>query len=463
MRQCVKAFVCTLCLWPLALAAQTSPELSEILKRLDRLEQENRDLARQVQDLKAQLAANAERSGAPGQQPAAPAAEQSAAAPNPPPENAQERLDIQQRRIEELAQSKVEASQKFPIRLAGMALFNSFLDSRGNGGVDYPTVAAPAAERGGGTLRQTIIGLEFNGPRTLWGGSVHGSLFMDFFTGTAPLAQTFRLRTGSLEIDWKTRTIMVGQEKPIFNPREPTSLAYVGFSPLTGSGNLWLWIPQVRVEQDLLFGTGTGVRAQMGVVGTREVPPYENTTVTAAVAPSRPGLEGRFDFFHNFNENRRIEIAPGFHSSITHAGGLSIPSNLFSLDWFYNPWRPIEITGAFFSGQNVANLGTGAINQGYEIYGHYGKAIESKGGWAQLTLHAMRRVDLHFFSGQQDDRNRQLGPGDIGKNLSVGANLFFYIAPNVILAPEILQLRTTYLARGTVINNHYDLALGYRF
>ena len=458
MRDCVKAFVCALCLWPPALAAQTSPELSGILERLERLEQENRELARQIQELKAQLAAKAGGPAVTVQQSAEPSVEQ-----NQPTASTEERLDIQQRRIEEMAQTKVEASQKFPIRLAGMALFNSFLDSRGNNGSDYPTVAAPAPARGGGTLRQTIVGLEYDGPKTLWGGRVHGSVFMDFFTGNAPLAQTFRLRTGSLEIDWKTRSIMVGQEKPIFNPREPTSLAYVGFSPLTGSGNLWLWIPQVRVEQDLSFGGGTGLRALMGVVQTREVPPYENTVVPGGVAPSRPGLEGRFNFFHNFDDNRRIEIAPGFHSSITHAGGISIPSNLFSLDWFYNPWRMVEISGVFYSGKNVANLGTGAINQGYEIYGRHGKAIEGKGGWAQLTLHPLRRVDLHVFTGQQDDRNAQLAPGDIGKNLTLGANLFFYIAPNVIVAPEITQLRTMYLVRGTVINNHYDLALGYRF
>jgi len=198
-------------------------------------------------------------------------------------------------------------------------------------------------------------------------------------------------------------------------------------------------------------------------VETHEVPPYDNTPAPGGVTPARPGVEGRFEFYHNLDENRRLEFASGFHSSITHAGGFSIPSNLFSLDWFFNPWRKLEFTGAFYSGQNVANLGTGAINQGYILYRHEGEAIQSKGGWGQLTLIAARRLDFHLFTGQQDDRNSQLGPGDIGKNLLYGANLFFRIAPNVILAPEISQLRTVYLVRGTVINNHYDLALAYLF
>jgi len=212
------------------------------------------------------------------------------------------------------------------------------------------------------------VGLEFHDPKTFWDGTVHGSVYMDFFAGTAPLGQTFRLRTGSIQIDWKTTSLMVGQEKPIFNPREPSSLAQVGISPLTGAGNLWLWIPQVRVEQDFSFGAATGLRARMGVVETHEVPPYENTAVPGGLAPARPGLEGRFEFFHNLDGNRKLEIAPGFHSSVTHAGGVSIPSNLFSLDWFFNPWRRLEFSGAFYSGQNVANLGTGQINQGYSLY-----------------------------------------------------------------------------------------------
>jgi len=452
MANCIKRFGLALCLWPLVLAGQTSPELAGILERLDRLERDNRDLARQVATLESELTVVR---GEP--------AHGAAPVPAAPAQATADQLEIQQRRIDEQAQSKVEASQKFPIQLTGMALFNTFLDSRGNDGSDYPTVAAPAVGRAGATLRQTTVGLEFHDPKTFWDGTLHGSVYMDFYTGTAPIGQTFRLRTGSIQIDWKSTSLLAGQEKPIFNPREPTSLAQVGISPLTGAGNLWLWIPQVRVEQDFSFGAATGLRARMGVVETHEVPPYENTPVAGVLAPARPGLEGRFEFFHNLDDNRKLEIAPGFHSSVTHAGGVSIPSNLFSLDWFFNPWRRLEFSGAFYSGQNVANLGTGAINQGYILYRHSGEAIQSKGGWGQLTLRAARRVDFHFFTGQQDDENAQLGAGDIGKNLVFGANLFFRIAPNVILAPEISQLRTVYLARGTVINNHYDLALAYLF
>ena len=135
----------------------------------------------------------------------------------------------------------------------------------------------------GATVRQTIIGLEFGGPRTIWGGKVNGSVYMDFFAGATNSAM--RIRTASIEIDWKNRSVMAGLEKPIFNPREPSSLAQVGISPLTGAGNLWLWLPQVRFEQDLHFNATTGMRAQIGAVQTREIGPYVGHRRAGSGAP----------------------------------------------------------------------------------------------------------------------------------------------------------------------------------
>ena len=154
------SFLClALCLAPATAGAQTAPDLAKILERLDRLEQENRSLSNRY----ARCRRNWER-------------------PRQPPPTVDERIEIQQQRIEEQAQTKVEASQKFPIRLAGMALFNAFVNSKQSGGADYPVVAAPTGPgHDGATVRQTIIGLEFAGPRSDLGrqGSwvrVHGFL-----------------------------------------------------------------------------------------------------------------------------------------------------------------------------------------------------------------------------------------------------------------------------------------------
>ncbi len=448
-------FLIVLVLAPGMLAAQSqpSPELKSILERLDRLEQENRTLTEQVKELRSELAA------AKGEAAPAAATETAPAAPS-----TEERLDVQQHQIEEQAQTKVEAAQKFPIRLTGMALFNTYLNSHQNGGSTYPTLAAaPGAALAGATLRQSIVGLEFSGPQTFLGGTVRGSLYMDFASGSSSLAETMRLRTGSIELDWKSRNILVGVEKPIFNPREPASLAQVAVSPLTGAGNLWLWIPQVRLEQDVKFGSKAGFRARMGVVETREVGPYDTTGTPSGVEAVRPGLEGRYEVYYNLDSDRHFEIAPGFHTSTTHASGFSIPSNLFSLDWLLQPSRFVDLTGAFFNGQNVANLGTGALNQGYVIYKRISWPIDSMGIWGQVAVHPLRRVDLHLFTGRQNYGLRYLSTGDISRNAMFGANIFYRIAPNVLIGPEYSQLRSVYIGQGVRINNHYDFAVAYLF
>ncbi|HUE04183.1 MAG TPA: hypothetical protein VMR62_31830 [Bryobacteraceae bacterium] len=447
-----KSAICGMLLMWLApgfLAAQTAaPDLAQIIERLDRLEQQNQSMAEEIRQLRQQLAEA-------HSQPQPPAA-----APAP-----DEKTAVDESRLEELAQSKVEASQKFPIRVTGMALFNAFLNSKGSGGMEYPTFAWPGNQaNGGGSFYQTTIGLDYSGPQIFGDGKVHGSVYMDFAGGSGtPLDFGFRLRTGEIAIDWPNQSILAGVEPPIFAPRSPTSLAQVEFAPLSAAGNLWLWTPQVRFEQKIRFTDSTGLRAQIGAVQTNEVAPYQQ--YVQMPEPARPGLEGRFEFYHRFQsdspEGPRFEIAPGFHTSVTHVAGDSVPSNLFSLDWFTNPVPKLEFTGAFFSGQNTAPVGG---LEGFTILPS-GAAIpvHTKGGWGQLTLLATSRLSFHLFSGLENGRATDLAPYVIGRNWVYGANFFYRLAPNVLFGPEVSQARTTYIDSRPRMNNHYDLALAYLF
>jgi hypothetical protein len=172
----------------------------------------------------------------------------------------------------------------------------------------------------------------------------------------------------------------------------------------------------------------------------------------------------RFDELEYFaGAVRRIEVAAGIHRSISHVAGFSVPSDVYSLDWMTKASR-LEFTGAMFFGRNVAPLGTGAIRQGYVLStSGVPSAVHTAGGWAQLKYRIRAPLWVNLFSGQQDDRNSDLLKGSIGKNLVWGANVFYRLAPNVLASFEASQTRTSYMGRGMLLTNHYDLAFGYLF
>jgi hypothetical protein len=444
--------------------AQSTPEIREILSRLKALEEANHALTDEVRALRTELAVARGPSSSSPSVPVAPTAERT-----------EEQISVQTARVEDLAQSKVEASQKLPLRLTGMVVFNAYMNGRLNGGFENPILASagPWNATGGGTLRQSVLGLQYESPQTVFGAKVSGSLYMDFFGGsTSSLNHLMRLRTATVSLDWNGTSIMFGQDKPLISPRDPNSYAQIGVSPLTGAGNLWLWQPQVRIEHDFKFGRDFGLRAQAAVIQTRQLgdstdnngySPYLPPPVTPLpIEQAQPGVEGRFEVWGRWGENRRIEIAPGFHENGSTAGSSDISSRLFSVDWLIKPIEHFEFSGAFFNGQNVANLG--ALPQGF-IVGQYdhAAAVHSTGGWAQIRIPVTDRLSFNIYGGQQNDQRNQLLFGNIGINQSYAANAMYRIAPNVIVSLEGGQVRTTYIGIGNRLNNHYDLAIAYLF
>lgn len=451
----LRAIVFGLLVCALSAFAQTTQEdssaLRQILQRLDHLEQQNRQLIDEIHALRSELAASRTQAG-------------DAEAVAAPPADIAERVEVQERRIEEQAQTKVESSQHLPVRITGMALFNAFLNSRSAPGFVVPVISPldAGALRGGATLRQTTLGLEFRGPETFAGGKVHGVLNMDFFDGSGePYDSVFHLRTAALQVDWQTTSIMFGQDKPLIAPHEPNSLAQVGVSPLTGAGNLWVWQPQARIEQRFRIDDRTNLRAQLGLFSTREDYGYVPPAYESAIQNTRPAVQGRFSLLHSFDDERHIEIGSGFDASTSHVAGVSVPSRVYTLDWLVNPWRKLEFSGSLFRGQNLTNVG--GIGQGFTIWSpDYIIPVHAHGGWAQLSLRATPRLTFNFFGGWQNNRDRDLYYG-IANNEAYAANLMYRLAPNVIFSLETGQVRTDYLANRNRLSNHHDLGFAYLF
>jgi hypothetical protein len=422
----VRKWVLLLAWMPLA-----AQDLATILARLEKLESENRELKQEVKQLRELVEGK----------------------PSVP-----ERLDIVERRVEEQAQTKVESPSRFPLELTGTALFQTFYNTKGANGVDVPTTAAatPGRAAGGATVRQSIIGLRYHGPQTLWGGKISGSLMMDFWDGNTEGATTpFRIRTADFTVDWASRSVSLGLMKPLISPHNPNSMAYIGITPLTSAGNLWRWQPQVRFEQRAGWFKG-----QAAVMQTNE----DSTGAPANLLSSRrrPSLELRAAAAKSFAGDRSFEIGVGTHMSESRLGSQSLPSRIVSADWLVTPLSKLTLTGAFFNGENVHHLGS--LRQSFRIAANgFATTVRSTGGWAQISVPATSRVTFNWFAGIHDDRDSDLNRGQNGRNRNAGANVMYRMAPNVVLTFEGLQIRSNYVRTVNRRMNRYDLSIAYLF
>jgi hypothetical protein len=438
--------------------AQTAQMLERLTQRLDSLERQNSELLDEVRLLRAELES----------------IKRSASAPTPRLDALEEQMQLQAGRIAEQDQIKVQGVHRTPVRLTGLVLFNAGLNGRhGSATMDYPPVASLSAVpvRGSARLAQSVFGLEFESPQAVLGGRFRGSFTMDLsgMADSGPTNTLVRLRTASIEGQWKSRSILVGQERPIFAPREPNSLARVDISPLASAGNLWMWRPQFRFEQKIALGSAQELRAQVGVTQTREDQGLIPAQAAGRMDLRRPAFEGNFRFTHRIDDFRRVEIAHGLHWSTTHVAGGSVPSNVYSVDWFVNPIRRIEFTGFLFTGENLAKHGGLAGVPSFILQAaRPGEtrllAVRGRGGWAQLTWIATPRLSFNLFSGRQDSPDRTGFDSTIRfRNWVNGVNFFYKLATNVVTGIETSRVRTWYVGGQHPLNNHYDLYVAYLF
>ena len=427
------------------------PDWRRVVERLERLEEQNKQLLTEVRALREEL--SGKRS----------TPEPSLAQPEPP---LTERVEVLEQRSADHEQSKLESEHRLPVQLSGMLLFNAFVNGRNAAGTPMPVVAGlnpDPSPLSGGTFRQSILGFKFQGPKVFAGGEVTGSVSLDLFAGSGvPLNQALRLRVATVDINWANTTLSVAHDKPIMAPREPVSLAQMGVSPLTAAGNLWFWQPQVRVEQRFHFGESSGLRAQLGVIQTSEGSATTPNEYLGTLASTRPGLEGRFELWHQFHGGGRIEIAPGFHVSSTHVAGQIVPSRVYSVDWLIRPFSRVDLTGTWFYNQNSTILG--GLRPGLVFLPNgVVRPVTGSAEWAQLTIRATSRATFNFYGGQASNHASDVRSGNILSNRTWAGNIVYKLGSNVLSSFEVYQARSQFVDFGRRLVPHYDLALAYLF
>jgi len=431
-------------------AANQEKLLQEVLRRLDNLEQQNRELIEQVKELKEGRAQTAAVSEGPKAGATAPL---------------EERVNINEARIAEQAQTKVESGQKLPVWLSGTLLFNAFSNSKDPTYAfgQYGLLTGPSPS--GATFRQTTLGMAFEGPTLPGGGQVRGDLAMDFWAGPPnPSDNWLRIRKAGITLDWVNRSVFFGQDKPLISPYEPNSLAEVGVPPLAGAGNLWFWVPQVRFEEKIHLSANSGINAQVAAlqVGSYLLTESPSTDSSIYTGGARPAFEGRLAFWHKDRHDRKFEFAPGVHVSSNQVDGAKLMTQIGSVDWSYRPFAKLEWKGTGYYGGNVASLGS-LGNGFYETSEGALRPVHSAGGWTQFSLPINTLITLNAFGGVENDHALGVSSSDIARSTSFATNAMFHLSANVLLSVEAQRLWTRTFAGFPEAYNHYDLAVAYLF
>jgi hypothetical protein len=271
-----------------AAVRELQQEVRELRTAVVELRQEAGQYRAETAQLRRQLEAT---HSATGPEAGSVSAEGAGAGVNPAPSNSleqrvaslEESSQLLSSKVDDQFQTKVEAASKYRMRLSGIVLMNLFANHGVVDNQDFPTWAIPSfpnasSQTFGASLRQSEIGLEVFGPR-LAGARTSGNLQVDFsggFTDT-PDGVNFglvRLRIASLRMDWKNTSIVGGQDSAFFSPLSPTSFASLAVPALGYAGNLWGWIPQVRVEHRIEFSPEQYLTLQGGIMDniTGELP-----------------------------------------------------------------------------------------------------------------------------------------------------------------------------------------------
>lgn len=387
-------------------------------------------------------------------------------------------------------QTKVESGSKYRVRLSGIVLVNLF-ENRGTvDNADFPAMATPSGPFDspgsfGGSLRQSQVRLQVFGPELL-GAHTSADINIDFAGGfpNAPNGTVMglpRFRTGTIRLDWANTSIVAGQDFLFFSPLQPTSFASVATPPLSYSGNLWAWTPQVRIGQRIVLSETSHLQLEGGILDSLSGDlPYSQyyRYPSWGEESGQPAYAGRIAWSGRaFGQN--ITLGQGAYYGRQYWGlGRNVNGWAATTDLTVPLGPRFTFTGAFYRGAGLGGLG-GGIGQDIVLSGSFESAttviqgVDSMGGWAQLKFKPSAKFEINGAFGQDNPFASQLrrfsattpavyGSDLLARNRSSFANFIYWPKSNIVMSIEYLHLRTFDLD-GSYNANSVNLALGYIF
>jgi hypothetical protein len=467
-----------------------SQQLEKLAAALRATQQEVEQSQQQIQQMQAEIerlrALLAAKDAAPkpaGQPPARATAADSSETP--------EDIEILKSASAQQQQTKVESSSRFPVRLTGLVLFNSFLNQGTVDQIDLPSSAllpstASSNTSTGASLRQTILGLEGTGP-VLGGAQTSARVSMDFFGGvtgsaTSGPAGTVRLRTAAISAAWTHDRLEANYDTPLISPLSPDSFATVAQPSLAWSGNLWTWAPQfVWTHSFALAKADRAFTFQLGLLDTQTLNAASNLTqrsIGAGEASGQPSYETRLAYNSGKDEHDFELGIGGFYGRQDYKGNQQVDTWATTADWRIPLSGRLHLSGEFYRGRGLGDLGGGAYRNTVTYSfpnstATYLRALDAEGGWLQWSYKLSSTLNANASVGQDSASGSELrnsvplsGAGPIffyARNRSIVGNLIFRPWSSVLLSPEYRRLQSWPILGRVNTANLYTITFGYQF
>jgi len=392
--------------------------------------------------------------------------------------------------LAEQYQTKVESASRYRVRLSGVALFNLFSNFGVLDNVDIPAVArtqrlGQTDGSVGATFRQSQIGLQVFGPE--WAGArTRGDLQFDFAGGfpTTSNGSTLglvRLRTGTVRLDWANTSIVGGQDAPFISPLSPTSVASLALPAFSYSGNLWTWIPQLRVEHRLISSDDSRLTLQGGIFDslTGEAPSAQfDRGPTAGEASRQPGYGTRIAWTQNASGRPMTFGVGGYYGRQNWGFDRNVDGWAATADWSLPLGRWFTLEGEFYRGRALGGLGA-AFDRSVVFNAPQAESISQlrgldvTGGWSQLKFQPVSKLEFNTAFGQDNPFANEVRryrfsqsyylDANLVRNKSSMFNVIYRPRSDLLLSLEYRHIRSLELENLTHSANRLDLVMGVLF
>ncbi|MFZ3266286.1 MAG: hypothetical protein WA172_19930, partial [Terriglobales bacterium] len=402
----------------------------------------------------------------------------------------EEEYELLSGKVDDQYQTKVESASKYRMRISGIVLTNLFSNQGTVDNADLPTLAyaRPAGASGGSfgmTLRQSEIGFEVFGPRVA-GAKTRADLQVDLAGGfTQDIngidSGLMRLRTATMRMDWENTSVVAGQDGIFFSPNSPTSFATLAQPALSYAGNLWGWVPQIRVEHRVALGENSSLLLQGGILDpvSGEVPGTSTYRQAGPGEGSRqPAYGTRVAWTRNlFGQPLRWGVG-GYYGRQNYGFDRRVDAWAAMSDVELPLGSKFAISGKFYRGRALGGL-YGGLGQSVLFSSNitgvpYTEVIglNSVGGWAQLKYRPAAKLEFNVAFGMDNPYAKDLeyfqypysyGDPTLWRNRAGFANVIYRPRSDLLFSAEYRRIETDSLATGLSGAGHLNLMMGVLF